>query len=54
MLKRARAGEVKLTPKSWYDLTLYATGDVDAAEKAHNDAVFAALEAKEQVGEVRT
>jgi hypothetical protein len=51
-LRLASRGELKLTPKGWYDLTVYATGDAEAAEKAHNDAVFAALAAKEQVGEV--
>jgi hypothetical protein len=51
MLSKARAGEIRLTPKGWHDLTLYVTGSQEAAQAAHNEAVLAALESKEQVGE---
>ena len=41
-LDRARMGEVRLTADGWFDLTLAATGDRDAAESAHYQAAMQA------------
>jgi hypothetical protein len=51
MLKRARSGEVELSPEQWFDLTLMETGDRDLAEHARNDYIRAVYRAKSMRGE---
>lgn len=52
VLDKARSGEVRLSPKGWYEATLAAGGTRDEAEDAHNRAVSEAVKRNESPGEV--
>lgn len=50
-LRLAESGQIRLSPRGWYEVVLAATGSEDQATDAHNQAVQAALRRKEDPGE---
>ena len=47
-LDKAHAGDIHLTMKGWYDLTLFVTGDKQQAEDAAYQYVVRCYEAEEK------